>query len=586
MGKGNSGEHAVEIADRIWWVGHVLDGDSFQCHSYLVENGEDSVLIDPGSKLTFAQTLRKVEEVIPFSSIRWFVCHHQDPDITGSLPLIDQMISRDDARIVSHWRAIALLKHYGFDLPMICVEENGWQLDLGGRILDFVFTPYLHFPGAFATFDAASGILFSSDLFGGFTEEWSLYAQDRSYFESIRLFHEHYMPSREILLHFLSKLDALPLKTIAPQHGSIIEGELVPYIISRLRELDCGLFLMTRANTEVHRLSTLNRFLSEFLQTLVTERDFAHIAKAMAENIQHMLPITGLGFFANDADGRTYHLDAGLSDRGVADALGEQWQGDIGLHRGEWARRHGDAKYVVEHDEEGHSVLLIPLEAAEGERIIALAILRLEAETVMDEDTAAIIDRIVHPLAVAAEREIILRTLSTERQKLYEQAIRDPLTGLYTRLYLGEAVERIFAIQDREPGSVVALLMTDIDHFKRVNDTYGHQAGDSVLRETAGIVLKSTRKGDIQVRFGGEEFAVVLTSATKDVATHIADRIRQDVEALRFDGDLANGRFTISIGVAFRHLGESLDSLVRRADMQLYGAKRNGRNQVCIDWSE
>jgi len=114
--------YAIEIADHIWWVGHYLKDDVFQCHVYLIEHGDQSILFDPGSKLTFSHTLQKIEELIPFSSIRYFVCHHQDPDITASLPRIDAMISRDDAVLVTHWRAWALLKHY--DLKHLAVWKH------------------------------------------------------------------------------------------------------------------------------------------------------------------------------------------------------------------------------------------------------------------------------------------------------------------------------------------------------------------------------------------------------------------------------------------------------------------------------
>ena len=84
----------VEIAPRTWWVGYYHEGDPFQCHAYLIEQGDQSVLIDPGSRLTFRYTLAKIERIVPFSSIRWFVCQHQDPDITGALPVIDELASR------------------------------------------------------------------------------------------------------------------------------------------------------------------------------------------------------------------------------------------------------------------------------------------------------------------------------------------------------------------------------------------------------------------------------------------------------------------------------------------------------------
>lgn len=97
-------------------------------------------------------------------------------------------------------------------MPFWLVEEHDWTLPLEDRRLQFVLTPYLHFPGAFTTFDHGTHTLFSSDLFGGFTSEPQLFAKDESYFEQIRAFHEHYMPSHEILMHGLLRLRELPLK--------------------------------------------------------------------------------------------------------------------------------------------------------------------------------------------------------------------------------------------------------------------------------------------------------------------------------------------------------------------------------------
>ena len=110
--------HAIETADRVWWVGHVLDDDIFQCHVYLLEEGDQSVLFDPGSHFTCAGTLRKIEEVIPFTKIGYFVC-----------------------------------------LPFWLVEQHDWPLQLLDRELRFVFTPYAHFPGAICSFDPSTRAL-------------------------------------------------------------------------------------------------------------------------------------------------------------------------------------------------------------------------------------------------------------------------------------------------------------------------------------------------------------------------------------------------------------------------------------------
>jgi len=124
-------QHAVEIANRVWWVGHYLPGDKFQCHVYLIENGNESVLIDPGSQLTFDGTLRKIEEVMPFSQIRYFICHHQDPDIAGAMSLVEQKIEREDCLLITHWRVAALLKHYALITPFWLIEENWLETGTG-----------------------------------------------------------------------------------------------------------------------------------------------------------------------------------------------------------------------------------------------------------------------------------------------------------------------------------------------------------------------------------------------------------------------------------------------------------------------
>ena len=206
-----NGDETIEIAPRVWWVGAPLAGDPFQCHCYLVEQGDQSVFIDPGSRLTWPKTLEKIRSIMDPGQIRYLVCHHQDPDITACLPELRTVIDRDDLTIVTHWRTQALLKHYGLSVQYYLVDEHDWKLPLQDRTLEFVFTPYAHFPGAFCTYDPESTILFSSDLFGGFTSEFSLLAEDETYFEAMQPFHEHYMPSRDILDYALVSLSTARL---------------------------------------------------------------------------------------------------------------------------------------------------------------------------------------------------------------------------------------------------------------------------------------------------------------------------------------------------------------------------------------
>ena len=129
--------HAVEVAPRVWWVGAVLPDDPFQCHSYLVEAGSHSVLIDPGSSLTIAATLRKVREVVHVDDIESIVLHHSDPDIADALHVLSDVVTRPDVRVVTEWRAGLLLKHFAARFPMVTIEDLDWRLDLGdGRQLE------------------------------------------------------------------------------------------------------------------------------------------------------------------------------------------------------------------------------------------------------------------------------------------------------------------------------------------------------------------------------------------------------------------------------------------------------------------
>ncbi|MCW8884037.1 MAG: FprA family A-type flavoprotein, partial [Motiliproteus sp.] len=261
-------DRAIEIADRIWWVGRYIPDDVFQCHCYLIEQGDQSVLIDPGSMMTFDHTLQKIESIIPFDQIKYFICQHQDPDIAAAMPTIDAMIDRPDACLVTHWRTHMLLKHYNLKMPFWLVDEQDWYLPLEDRALRFVLTPYAHFPGAICSYEEQTGILFSSDLFGGISDKFELVARDEGYFETMRPFHEHYMPSREVLNYAMSEVERVAPEMIAPQHGSLIPKWLIEPMIRRLKNLECGLYLLSRGETDIKHLSQLNQTLRQITETM------------------------------------------------------------------------------------------------------------------------------------------------------------------------------------------------------------------------------------------------------------------------------------------------------------------------------
>jgi diguanylate cyclase (GGDEF)-like protein/PAS domain S-box-containing protein len=169
------------------------------------------------------------------------------------------------------------------------------------------------------------------------------------------------------------------------------------------------------------------------------------------------------------------------------------------------------------------------------------------------------------------------------RDALRTQSVRDPLTGLYNRRYLGEVLEREVRRAARATQSL-GVLMIDLDHFKTFNDTYGHDAGDAVLRETGTSLTKGVRAEDFVCRFGGEEFVVILPTASLEAACGRAERLRIKIKELAvMHHGRSMGMLTVSIGVAvFPEQGVSPKELMAAADAALYEAKRRGRDQVVV----
>lgn len=168
------------------------------------------------------------------------------------------------------------------------------------------------------------------------------------------------------------------------------------------------------------------------------------------------------------------------------------------------------------------------------------------------------------------------------QEKLRDQAIRDALTGLYNRRYLDETLERELSRAQRE-GYPVTVAMIDIDFFKKLNDTYGHQAGDEMLKELGALLKKGARMADVPCRYGGEEFMLVLPNMPLEVAHNRAEIWRDSFKSLRVNFGQFQLHSTISIGLAtYPGHGKSRDTLIEAADQALYIAKHGGRDQVVI----
>ncbi len=206
-------------------------------------------------------------------------------------------------------------------------------------------------------------------------------------------------------------------------------------------------------------------------------------------------------------------------------------------------------------------------------------------------------DYIIVPLDF---NELAARVRTQIRRKKYQDALRsnykqsinmaitDSLTGLYNRHYLSTHLDNMVhsALANNKP---LSLMIMDMDHFKSVNDTYGHDVGDQVLVQISEMIIGAIRSADLAARFGGEEFVVLMPETSLPPANEVAERIRSTVENTPFKVKHEVGEIskTISIGVAdLNHMGDSAEALLKRADEALYKAKNEGRNRIVLSEAE
>ncbi len=213
-----------------------------------------------------------------------------------------------------------------------------------------------------------------------------------------------------------------------------------------------------------------------------------------------------------------------------------------------------------------------------------------EAEDVVEGMTAGADDYVTKPynmqelnVRLKAGRRIVelQQALLEAKNKLRELSMHDALTGIFNRRAVLERLHAEMSRAERE-GNPLSIAMLDIDFFKKVNDTHGHNAGDEVLKEFVRRVLASVRPYDVLGRYGGEEFLLILVKTSLDTAKLVFERVRETIAGEPFIFEGTSIEITVSIGGALRKDGEKVDVFIDRADKALYRAKEEGRNRVVL----
>lgn len=284
----------------------------------------------------------------------------------------------------------------------------------------------------------------------------------------------------------------------------------------------------------------------------------AEVARAIAEHVKRQRPWLVV-VSSRTSVGMMFSLEAPLT-------LGRSADCDVRLDEEGVSRRH----VRFERRQDG-TVHLQDLGSKNGTYVNGE---RVETRALRDGDKIQ-----VGPISILkfSYQDVLDEAL---QRNLYESATRDPLTRVPNKGALDDTLRREFAFARRH-GAPLALALLDIDHFKRINDTFGHSAGDGVLKSVARLVERSTRAGDFFARAGGEEFALILRDLDGRGAAACAERVRQLVESAVIMEGSTRVPVTVSLGVACLAAEDATpEDLLRAADESLYQAKREGRNRV------
>lgn len=247
----------IEISEGIYWVGFYDENTGLHCNPYLIIDGDEAVLIDGGSRPDFPIVMMKILKtgLVP-RSIKALIYQHYDPDLCGSILNLENIIDNPELKILSTSQNHMFISHYSVSGNFVNLSSLDFEFTFGsGRRLKFISTPYAHAPGSFVTFDEKTKVLFTSDLFGSFGGDWSLFLNlDEECLKCIKepdeeckiacplpniyTFHRQNFPTVRALEYAMQKIEEIDFSLIAPQHGSVINFETGKSLMKRIRRLD------------------------------------------------------------------------------------------------------------------------------------------------------------------------------------------------------------------------------------------------------------------------------------------------------------------------------------------------------------
>lgn len=521
-----------KLKDNLYHIGDHSSVNGLDCNPYLLVEGDEAVLFDPGSKLDFEIVWKNITELIDPQMIKYVVLHHQDPDLCGQMPMLEQ--AGINAKVVTTWRTMTIIQYYDIKSEYYLVEENDYKLTFKtGRTLKFLLTPYLHFAGAFVTYDESLKTLFSSDLFGAFSYNRTLFA-DENYMNKMLAFHEHYMPANSVLRPVMDTLLNYQIQTILPQHGSIIAEDPKKYILA-LRTLECG-SLLRPIKKDLMKSGGFIIIYNEVFQRLKTV--FPH------EEVIDLFNDMG-AFSINDSQeiyayiGDPYKLWEDIFIR-IRDHKGYRWLTVI-----EPFLRNLCATYELIIPE----VLQSSLEEAERKNL---------------------------------ELQQVNMALDQKIQSVNERLLKCPMSGLYNETFLKSLL--IDELENEDWRDVGAIVTIGIDDFSKYKLKYGANEEITVLKNLTYLFVSAFGEQSVY-KMTSADFGLYIKGYSEEAIINSVEALRHQIE----QSDLFLGKLTVSLGAVFnKELNLDLtsyevvvDQYIEKSLNRLRISKLKGKNYFC-----
>lgn len=523
-----------QIVKNIFHIGDTTTANGLDCNPYILIDGEEAVLFDPGSRLDFEHVLDNIQTLTSLSSIKYIVLHHEDPDFCSAVPLLEK--AGINAEIVTSWRTMTLVQYYDIRSPYYLLEEHGHRLSLkSGRILEFIPTPYLHFAGAFATYDSMTETLFSSDLFGAFSYNHTLYA-DEQYLEKMLTFHEHYMPSNSVLRPVMDILLGYRISQILPQHGAVINRDVESYIHA-LRTLECGT-LLTPIKKNLLASGGYITIFNDVLKRYESLYEKEAVQKLFAEMPELIM----------DKSGR------------ITDYFGEPemiW----------------NALFEMVKSQKGMLWLTVIEPFVRG--IVATY------DIPMPEIMSSALEK-----AETENKRLVEQNQSLEQtiHNVNERLTKCSITGLYNEVFFKSLLMEELENEDWRDVGVFASV--GIDNFSNYNLRFGSEEAGIALNNMA-YLLKEIFGGNTVYKLDSADFGLYIKGYDRIEAVDLLEKGRLTISK----SEIFLGSLTISIGAVFpselQYDSASYDLAALRymelAGLRLAKAKQMGKNCVCFE---